>query len=97
MVAGPALALPLMMVWYAAQPAGVPWYQRPPWPLPFSPLGMSLKPSMVIKLFERINNLINNPVAPAGAPPANVIAAATALQPRLTGGKLPRLNAPSYN
>ncbi|MEE9571676.1 MAG: hypothetical protein V3W20_01355, partial [Candidatus Neomarinimicrobiota bacterium] len=47
-----------MRAWYAAQPAG---FQRPAWPLPFSPFGMSLKPKMVLVLFKRMNNYLNTP------------------------------------
>jgi len=71
-----------MRAWYAAQPAG---FQRPPWPLPFAPFGLSLKPKDVITLFARMNNFINTPVGP-------IQAAATALQSIMVQGKLPRLN-----
>jgi hypothetical protein len=67
---------------------------RPVWPLPFSPFGMSLKPRMVLILFNRINSFINVPSGGEGviltaAIPA--FGAATALQRILVQGKLPRL------
>ena len=79
-----------MRAWYAAQPAG---FQRPAWPLPFSPLGMSLKPKMVLILFKRLNNYLNTPGGGAGigAPPAPVGAAITALRVLRVQGKLPDL------
>ena len=79
-----------MRAWYAAQPAG---FQRPAWPLPFSPLGMSLKPKMVLVLFKRMNNYLNTPTGGAGigAPPAPVPAAITALRVLRVQGKLPDL------
>ena len=66
---------------------------RPPWPLPFSPLGMSLKPKMVIILFKRMNKLINNFRAD-GAPllPARIGADLIArLRTLLISGKLIKL------
>ena len=75
-----------MRAWYNPQP---PPFNKPPWPLPFSPLGMSLKPSMVIILFKRLNKFINDP---AGLPAGPIQAAAQNLQAILVQGKLPRLN-----
>lgn len=84
----PAIA---MRAWYAAQPAG---FQRPSWPIPFSPLGMSLKPKMVLVLFKRMNNYLNaagGAGVGVGPPPANVINAINNLQPIMVQGKLPNL------
>ena len=73
------------------------WYPRPtrpPWPLPFAPFGLSLKPNSVITLFTRLNNFVNTP---ANVQPGPYHMAATNLQPTLVQGKLPRydtLNAP---
>ncbi len=75
-----------MRAWYNPQP---PPFNKPPWPLPFSPLGMSLKPLMVIILFKRLNKFINDP---AGLPAGPIQAAAQNLQGILVQGKLPRLN-----
>ena len=80
-----------MQAWYAAQPAG---FQNPSWPIPFSPLGMSLRPKMVMVLFKRMNNYLNAAgVAGAGVGPPlpNVINAINILQPILVQGKLPNL------
>ena len=77
-----------MRAWYAAQPAG---FQRPAWPLPFSPFGMSLKPKMVLILFKRMNNYLNTPGGLDGAVPAPVGAAIVVLQPLRVQGKLPDL------
>ena len=52
----PMAATGPMRAWYAAQPVG---FQSPPWPIPFSPLGMSLRPKMVMVLFKRMNNYLN--------------------------------------
>ena len=51
-----------------------------PFPIPFSPFGMSLKPKMVEILFKRIENILNTAAAAAGgaADAAAAIAAATA-------------------
>ena len=91
-ITDPALSAPAiaMRAWYTAQPVG---FQRPPWPIPFSPLGMSLKPKMVLILFKRINNYLNTPGGGGGvgAPPAPVEAAITTLQPVMIQGKLPNL------
>jgi len=88
----PMAATGPMQAWYAAQPAG---FQSPPWPIPFSPLGMSLKPSMVGILFKRMNNYLNTPGGGDGvaAPPAatRVPGAIAALQPIMVQGKLPNL------
>ena len=80
-----------MQAWYAAQPPG---FQQPSWPIPFSPLGMSLRPKMVMVLFKRMNNYLNAAgVAGAGVGPPlpNVINAINNLQPILVQGKLPNL------
>lgn len=87
----PIAATALMQAWYAAQPAG---FQSPPWPIPFSPLGMSLKPKMVIVLFKRMNNYLNAAGGAGdgvGPPPPNVINAINNLQPIMVQGKLPNL------
>jgi len=85
-----------MRTWYGAQPAG---FQRPAWPLPFSPFGMSLKPNMVLVLFKRMNNYLNTPAGGAGigAPPAPVGAAIGLLQPLRVQGKLPDLTTVTWN
>jgi len=75
-----------MRAWYNAQ---LPPFNKPPWPLPFSPLGMSLKPSMVIILFKRLNKFINDPT---GLPAGHIQAAAITMRDMLVQGKLPRLN-----
>lgn len=69
--------------------------QRPPFPIPFSPFGMALKPLMVVKLFQRMNKLINkvddiDPILPAI--PANVSDAARALRAIRIRNKLPKLS-----
>lgn len=87
----PMAATALMQAWYAAQPAG---FQSPPWPIPFSPLGMSLRPKMVMVLFKRMNNYLNAAGGAGvgiGPPPANVINAINGLQPIMVQGKLPNL------
>ena len=87
----PMAATGPMQAWYGAQPAG---FQSPPWPIPFSPLGMSLKPKMVLILFKRMNNYLNaagGAGAGVGPPPANVINAINNLQPIMVQGKLPNL------
>lgn len=85
-----------MRAWYAAQPAG---FQRPVWPLPFSPFGMSLKPKMVLVLFKRMNNYLNRPGGGRGigAPPAPVGAAIGVLQPLRVQGKLPDLTTVTWD
>ena len=86
-----------MRAWYAAQPAG---FQRPAWPIPFSPFGMSLKPKMVLVLFKRMNNYLNTPGGGGrgiGAPPAPVGAAIRILQPLRVQGKLPDLTTVTWN
>ena len=87
----PVAATRPMRAWYAAQPVG---FQTPPWPIPFSPLGMSLRPKMVMVLFKRINKYLNAAgIAGVGVgpPPPNVINAINNLQPIMVQGKLPNL------
>jgi len=87
----PMAATGPMLAWYAAQPVG---FQTPPWPIPFSPLGMSLRPKMVMVLFKRMNNYLNAAGAAGdgvGPPPPNVINAINNLQPIMVQGKLPNL------
>ena len=87
----PMAATGPMRAWYAAQPVG---FQSPPWPIPFSPLGMSLRPKMVMVLFKRMNNYLNAAGAAGdgvGPPPPNVINAINNLQPIMVQGKLPNL------
>ena len=87
----PVAATRPMRAWYAAQPVG---FQTPPWPIPFSPLGMSLRPKMVMVLFKRMNNYLNAAGAAGdgvGPPPPNVINAINNLQPIMVQGKLPNL------
>lgn len=84
-----------MRAWYAAQPAG---FQRPAWPLPFSPFGMSLKPKMVLILFKRMNNYLNTPGGRGvRAPPAPVGAAIGVLRPLRVQGKLPDLTTVTWD
>ncbi len=84
-----------MRAWYAAQPAG---FQRPVWPLPFSPFGMSLKPKMVLVLFKRMNNYLNTPAGEIGRPPPGPVGAAIRLlQPLRVQGKLPDLTTVTWN
>jgi len=81
-----------MQAAYNALPEG---HQRPPWPIPFSPFGMALKPIMVLHLFKRINNLINEgpgePDRVVLGIPENVQNAALALRGRQIKDKLPNL------
>uniref|UniRef100_A0A6C0C5L2 Uncharacterized protein n=1 Tax=viral metagenome TaxID=1070528 RepID=A0A6C0C5L2_9ZZZZ len=78
-----------MRAWYALQQAP---FDRPPWPIPFSPLGMSLKPKEVLILFQRINNFLNNPEGVGiPLPEATITDAIDILQPLLIQGKLPKL------
>ena len=69
--------------------------QRPPFPIPFSPFGMTLKPLMVVKLFQRMNVLIDKVdivIAYLPVIPENVRNAARSLQTIRVNNKLPKLS-----
>ena len=61
---------------------------NPPFPLPFAPFNMALRPAQVAILFTRMEGAINNPPAPA----PGWQAAAIALGPIMISEHLPRLS-----
>ena len=84
-------------------PGGATAQDKPIWPIPFAPFGMSLKPKVVPILFERINKIINAcsvvPLAAAAAAaavavglPLDVYKAGYYFYTRRLGGKLPSLS-----